>query len=138
MFLTSLFYKDPPPPYIYLPSPLFNFCPTPLLYCLQPPHLLLFLLSCFFGVFFGSMGDCIIFDVPLNDTMDLHMSNLEPCCVFYAIRHQVYSDLTPVVCWYSHLISHTHTHMHTHTHTHTHTHRYTAHTDTLHTQGPID
>ena len=54
--------------------------------------------------------------------MDLYMSSLgtlvseQPCCVFYARRHQVYCGLTynVVFCWYSHLTEHTHTKTKTH------------------------
>ena len=54
--------------------------------------------------------------------MDLYMTSLgtlvseQPCCVFYARRHQVYCDLTynVVYCWYSHLTEHTHTKTKTH------------------------
>ena len=117
-FLTPLFYEDPL--YCLWPPPFFNNFPVPLPRHLQPAPLLLFLLSCFFVW----MGDRTIFDVPLNDIMDLHMSNLgtrapeRPCCVFYAIKHQVDWDLRHVVftgtlIWSDKPNTHTNTHTNT-------------------------
>ena len=131
-FLTRTILLRPPSPYIAYPRPpLFQIFSNPFL---SPLPLsctpLLFLLS----FFFGWMGDHATFDAPLNDIMDLCLSNFDtlvpegPCCVFYVTRRQVYWDQTHVVfCRYSDLISHTHAHTcartHTHTHTHTHTER---------------
>ena len=81
-----LFYEDP----FILPTttPFSNLLQLLLPRCLQPLSPMLFLL---FYVF-GWMGDSATFDVPLNDIMDLHMSNFGtsegPCCVFYATRRQ--------------------------------------------------
>ena len=65
--LTTLFYEDP----LILPTPTL----THTLPChFQPPHLLFFLLPCFFG----GIGDHYTVDVCviiLNDNMDLHMSS---------------------------------------------------------------
>ena len=71
-----------------------------------------------------SLAEWVItpFYAPLNDIMDLYMSNLDILVpkhhwyVFYATRRQVYWGLTHMVfCWYSDLISHTRTHAHTKT-----------------------
>ena len=75
--LTPPFYEDPP----YIAYPLFfqilsNSPPLPC--CLQPPTLILFLLSCFFG-WMDEVYTCRTFTLVSE----------EPWSVFYAARHQV-------------------------------------------------
>ena len=89
-FLTPPILWRPPILPTTLP-PFSNFVQSPHLILHSPP--LLFLLPCLFGL----MGDHTTFCVVLlNDIMDLHMLSLgnfvpeEPCCIFYATRHQVY------------------------------------------------
>ena len=119
--LTSPIYENS----AYIASPLFlKFCPTPLCCRLQPPPRYSF---CCLGFFWlNGWSRHIWCAILLNDVMDLHMSSLSILvpeghwCVFYATRRQVYWGLTHNVVFAGTLIW------------------YHTHTNTQHTQGPLD
>ena len=122
---TPIFYEDPlyclPPPFFQIipPPPTSLSLPTP------NPSVLYVVLF----LWLNGLSRHIWCSILLNDNMDLRMSSLGtlvlegPWCVFYATRRQVYGGLTHNVVFYcySDLISHTQ-----------------KHTNTQHTQGPVD
>ena len=111
----------------YLPLTLFQILLTPTPTSLSPPNPTPTARSVVMCLWLNGWSRHNWCTILLNDDMDLYMSSLctlvpeGPWCVFYATKRQGYWGLTHnvVFYWYSDLILHTHT-------------------NTQHTQGPVD